>query len=254
MTIVPVDLDPDQDERQRERHQDQKIADLQHRLLRMRDRAGACDQLGGAAEEGVVAGLDDDAGHVALLGDAAGIGRVAHLLRDRQRLSRQRRLIDGEIFAVDQEQIGRHDLPGGDIDDVARHEIGRVDRGPFAVAQHPRLRRQPLLQGVERVGGLVVLPEADRGVVEQQARRPRRNPTSRGARARSAPPPRSSRAAVPRNRSRACARGSRYGRRWRCGQISRSARRLRCRKGPCGVASSDLNSASIAAASSVVMI
>ena len=52
-------------------------------------------------------------GHRALLGDAARIGAVADPLADRQRLAGQRRLVDAEILAVDQQQIGRHDLAGG---------------------------------------------------------------------------------------------------------------------------------------------
>ena len=107
-------------------------------------------------------------GHAALLGDAAGIGGVARPLRDRQRFAGQRGLIDAEIFAVDEEEVGRDDLAAGDADHVAGDELGGVDRRPRPVAQHPRLGGEALLQRLERVGGLVVLPEADGGVVEEE--------------------------------------------------------------------------------------
>jgi len=107
-------------------------------------------------------------GHVALLCDRAGIGLVTDPLGHRERLAGQRRLVDTEIGAVDQEQIARYDLSCRDVHDVARHELGRVDRHPVAVTQNPGLRRQSFLQRIERIGGLVVLPETDCGVVQKK--------------------------------------------------------------------------------------
>src|SRR5262252_5043637 len=52
------------------------------------DSASAGHELGGAAEERVGAGRDDDALHLALLDDAARIGFVADLLRKPARIRR----------------------------------------------------------------------------------------------------------------------------------------------------------------------
>ncbi len=134
----------------------------------MRHRAGGADQLRGAAEKSLAARRHDHAGHRALFGDAAGIGLVADFLRNRHRFAGQRRLIAAQILAVDQHQVGRDDLSRFDADDVAGHEGGRVARGPLAVAQHAGARRQAFLQRGKRVRGLVVLPEADDAVVDQE--------------------------------------------------------------------------------------
>ena len=165
-----IDLDADEHERQRDGDQDQKISDLEDRSLRMRGRAGGRNELGGLSEERVVAGLGDDAGHGALLDDAAGIGGVTDFLGDRQRLAGECRLIDTQVFTVDQQEIGRHDLAAGDIHHIAGDKLGGVERLPGAVPQHARLGGKSLLERVKRVGGLVLLPEADDRVVDQQPR------------------------------------------------------------------------------------
>ena len=134
--------------------------------MRLRARGG--DELGGAAEERVVADRRHHALHVALLGDGAGIGDVADRLADRQRFAGQGRLIDGQVSAAGQEKIRGHDRAGGDVGHVADDEIRRVDAFPFAVAQTPGLQRQALPQRRERARGLRVLPEADRGVVDRE--------------------------------------------------------------------------------------
>ena len=60
---------------------------------------GLLDEMRGLAEIGLHSGRGDDAVHLALLGDGAGIGVVADLLVDRQRFPGQRRLIDAEVGA-----------------------------------------------------------------------------------------------------------------------------------------------------------
>ena len=147
---------------------DQEVADLEHRLLRVADRAGAGHQLRRAAEEGVGAGGDDDAFHLALLDDAARVGLVADLLGDRQRLAGQRRLVDRGVVAPHQAQVGRNDHAEADLDDVARHQRRGRHRLPSAVAQRRRLRRQALFQRRQRVRRLAVLPEFEPGIEEQQ--------------------------------------------------------------------------------------
>ncbi len=106
-------------------------------------------------------------GHLALLGDRAGIGVVADLLVDRQRFARQRRLIDAEIGAVDQFQIGGNDIAELDQHDVAGHEQLCLNILPGAVALDARLQRKALLQQGDGIVGLEFLPEADACIDEQ---------------------------------------------------------------------------------------
>src|SRR6516165_3070272 len=65
-----------------------------------------------------VSGRDDDALHLALLDDAARIGLVADLLRNRQGFAGQRRLVDGGVIATNEPQVGGHDDAEPDLDDV----------------------------------------------------------------------------------------------------------------------------------------
>src|SRR5262247_436048 len=61
---VLIDLDGDHDQRQRDGDDDQEVPDLEHRPLGVADGAGAGHELGGAADEGVGAGGDDNALHL----------------------------------------------------------------------------------------------------------------------------------------------------------------------------------------------
>ena len=163
-------LDADQDGRQHNRDDDQEVADAHHRLLEVRDGAGALHQLGGASEEGVAAGRGSDRDHLALLDDGAGVGRIAGLLADRQRLAGERRLIDAEVVALQQLAVRRHDVADVEAHDVAGNEGLRLHFLPGAVAQRARLHRQRTLQRIEGVRSLVLLPEAENGVEHQQRR------------------------------------------------------------------------------------
>ena len=147
--------------------QDEEIADPQHRALEMRNALRLFDEMGGLAEIGVHAGGRDHAGHLALLRDRARIGVVAGLFVDRQRFAGQGRLIDGEIGAADQLQIGRDDVAELDQHDIARNQEPRLNVLPLAVAQHPRLQREALFEQRDGVVGLELLPEADPSVDEQ---------------------------------------------------------------------------------------
>ena len=147
----------------------------------MRHPARRGDELGGAAEEGGVADGGDHALHVALLGDRTRKGDVAGRLVDRQGFAGQRGLVDRKVGASGQQQIGGHDRPGGDVDDVADDEVGRIEAPPIPVAQRLRLERQTLPQRRERARRLGVLPEAHRGIVNEQACDDERSPASRPA-------------------------------------------------------------------------
>ena len=100
-------------------------------------------------------------GHLAQPRDRAGIGDVADLLVDRQRFAGERRLVDAEIVAADELDVGRDDAAERERDEVAGNELAGGDILPRAVAHDPRLQRQPLLEQRDGVVGLELLPEAD---------------------------------------------------------------------------------------------
>ena len=115
-------------------HQNEEIADPQHRALEVRDGLRLLDQMGRLAEIGLHPGRGDETGHLALLGDRAGIGFVADLLVDRQRFAGQRRLVDAQIGALDQLQVGRND--------VAELRPERRRRGRGAAPRRLSIRRR----------------------------------------------------------------------------------------------------------------
>ena len=128
---VAIDVDGDHGESEDEGDDDQEITDVEHRPLRMAHRAGAGDQLCGPAEEGVAAGADDDPFHLALLDDAARIGLVADLFRDRQGFAGQCRLVDRREIATGEAKIRGNDHAQADLDDVTRHQCRRVNGLPI---------------------------------------------------------------------------------------------------------------------------
>jgi hypothetical protein len=161
---VAIDAHGDHDQRQHHGDRDQEISDLQHRLLGVAHCAGAGDELGGAAEEGVRASGDDHAAHRALFHYAAGISLIAGPPGDGERLAGQGSLVDEEVSFSDQAQVGGNDGAESDVDNVSRHQGGRIDGGDLSVAQRCGLERQAFLQRGERVRGLHVLPELEAGV------------------------------------------------------------------------------------------
>ena len=167
---VAIEFEADQKNAQADGHDDQEVADTHDGLLGVGLRAGAGDQLGGPAEEGVVAGAGDERDHLALLGDAAGVGRVSNLLVHRQGFAGERGLIDADVVAVDEGHVGGHNLAEPEAHDIARHQPGGIHRRPVPVALDMRFGRQAFLQRRQGVGGLAFLPEADAGVVQQQHR------------------------------------------------------------------------------------
>jgi hypothetical protein len=108
-------------------------------------------KLCGPAKKSVRAGCGDNAYHLALLDDAAGVGLIAHFFADRQGFPGQCGLIDQSVFAADKAQIGWYDASKTDFDNVAWDERCRRKRRPLAIAQHSGFGGQPLLQGGERV-------------------------------------------------------------------------------------------------------
>ena len=165
---VARELHGDQDHRQDRRDGDQKVADAHDGCLEMRRRPGTLHQGGGAAEEGLAAGGGDDGFHLALLGDRTAVDDIAGLLRDRQRLSRQRRLIDTQEPAGNQPRVGRHDVAQADPHDIARDERARFRLAPGAAPQHLGLESQRVLERGKGARGLALLEEAEGGIEQQQ--------------------------------------------------------------------------------------
>ena len=133
----------------------------------MRDGLYSLDQSCGAAEERVHSGGDDQPIHLAHAHDRSRIRYVIFLLVDRQRFARQRRLIDAEVVAIDQLQVGRDDIAELDHDNIAGHKGLCFDVTPFAAAQHSRMQREMLLQRLDFVIGFEFLPETDDRIQRQ---------------------------------------------------------------------------------------
>ena len=165
---VAIDVDADHGESEDEGDDDQEITDVEHRPLRMAHRTGAGDQLCGPAKEGVAAGADDDPFHLALLDDAARIGLVADLFRDRQGFAGQCRLVDRCEIATGEAKIRGNDHAQADFDDVTRHQCRRVNGRPFSVPQRGRFRCKALFQGCQGIRCLEILPQFESGIEQQQ--------------------------------------------------------------------------------------
>ena len=147
---------------------DQVVADLQHGTLEMADGVRLLHQLRGLPEVGVRTGGVDHRVDLALADDRTREDRLARLARGGQRLARQSGLIDLDRVARQQAGICRHDVAQAHANDVTRHQLARRRGDPFPIPLHPRLDRQPGLEGGDGVAGLVFLPEPDHGVGEQQ--------------------------------------------------------------------------------------
>ena len=109
----------------------------------------------------------DEAGGAAARHQRAGIGRsrrFGHGLRHRQGLARQQRFVALQVLALQQPQVGRDAPAGFDHDDVAGHQLARVDLVSFAGADHrrPRLLQPPKRR--RRPAGRIFLDSADHAV------------------------------------------------------------------------------------------
>lgn len=128
-------------------------------------------ETGGPAEEGLLPPCcHHERGHLPPLFDGgAGVGYIRYVLLDRHRLPPgERGLVGREEVTFDEFDIGRHDIPIPDPDDIAGNEVPCGDRLPPAVAEHPCLEREPLFQHGDGVSGLALLPETDDRVHEEE--------------------------------------------------------------------------------------
>ena len=128
---------------------------------------GGLDQARRAAEEGVHPGGHDHPPHFAHSNDRSRVRKVVGFLVDRQRFPGKRRLVDADVFAFEQFQIGRHDVAEFDQHDIPRHEGLCFQVAPLAVAQHAGAQREILPERFDRVVGFELLPESDAGVDQQ---------------------------------------------------------------------------------------
>ena len=155
-THVAVDLEADQERRQGCREQDQEVADLQHRLPR---RATWSRPRRPASRSGRRTCCCRSRSRPRSSRPAwrccPSRRRRPPAWRPGSDLARQRCLVDAEIGAVDQQELGRDDLASGHGDDVARHELGRVDREPLLAAQRRALSARPFSRAASALAALL---------------------------------------------------------------------------------------------------
>ena len=105
--------------------------------------------------------------------DAIAEGRVRRdgldLLGDRDALAGQRRLVDLEGRCREQPAVGRDEVAGLDVHDVARDQLLHRELDEPAVAPGLGLDDQHLLEGGDARRCLALLVEAHRGVEQGQA-------------------------------------------------------------------------------------
>ena len=173
--------DEGEDGQRQDRHQQalREGADLARQRRRHVRRLG--DQLRDATGLGLVAGGDDDAGagagddqrsrvgHVLAVGEQGIDRQRVGILEYRRRLAGQRRLGGGEFAAVEEAQVGRNLVAGGEDDHVAGNEFDRIDAALDAAAQHGRLGGNGAAERGERGLGLAFLDEAEHGIDEDDA-------------------------------------------------------------------------------------
>ena len=88
------------------------------------------------------------------------VGGLGH----RERLARQRRLLNLQPHALDDAAVGGHSRPGGENDQIARHQLGRGNLPFRALADDMGDPHRLFLQSGQRLLGLPFGEEADAGV------------------------------------------------------------------------------------------
>jgi hypothetical protein len=162
------ELHDDQHHHQAEAEIDKGVADLQNGFLEVGRLAGAFHQLGGASEIGLGAGGGDQGDHLPLFGDGTRVDHIVLLLAGGQRFAGKGRLVNAQVFTVNEFGIGRNDVPGPQADDVAGNQLTGIQRLPGTLTQHPAFQGQFFLQCGHGITCLIFLPEAHPGVEKQQ--------------------------------------------------------------------------------------
>ena len=91
---------------QHQRQDNQKVADLHHGSLEVRDASGASHQFRRASKKGIPAGRRNYGYHFSLFNDGAGVCVLTRFLAHRQGFSRQRGLVDADVVALDKLAVG----------------------------------------------------------------------------------------------------------------------------------------------------
>ncbi len=108
-------------------------------------------------------------GHASAVADHGLRGDRRDVLFHGLRFAGQRGFIDAQLARLEQAQIGGHFVAGGEQHDVADYHLFRRDLAALAVAQHRRIERQHVADGVQRALGLAFLDHADDGVDQHHA-------------------------------------------------------------------------------------
>ena len=145
----------------------QVIPDMQNSFLKMGHGPRGLDQLGGAAEISVVAGAEDQGHHLPLLGHRPGIGDIPGFFAHRQRFAGQGRLVHTEKVSLKQLDVSGNDITQTEADNVPGNQVLGGNLLLLAVPQYPGLESQLLFQGLQGVGGFILLPESHQGVKYQ---------------------------------------------------------------------------------------
>ena len=118
-------------------------------------------------ETGVGCRVDHQACHLPLLDNGVGIGRFTAFFGNRQGLTGQGGLVNGEIIAADKLHISRHHVADTEFEDIAGHKLPGGYSAPGPVAQDQRLLGQFALQGLEGVERTVLLKKIEQAIDQQ---------------------------------------------------------------------------------------
>src|SRR5262249_28310053 len=133
---------------------------------------------GDGAELGARAGRDDErarraAAHRAAHEDSVGAlrdrsagGDGAGLLLDREGLSGEARLGDEEVLRLENEPVGRNEVAGRELHDIARNQLLDANRRLATVAPDPRGEREAVAERAHGLARAVLLEEAEQGAAE----------------------------------------------------------------------------------------
>jgi len=173
--------------RQRQNRHQQHLAEGRNFLGERRGEIGGLrDHFRNTARFRGVARGDDDRFRLAVGDQRARVRHVApvgqnrfrierlFLLNDRHRFAGERRFVHLQIPAGKQARVGGHLVAGLKTDNVAHHQMDRIDLEPLAVAQHSGLRGHHLFERFDGFFGLGFLNETDEGVDENDAQNHRR--------------------------------------------------------------------------------
>mmetsp|Transcript_110980 Transcript_110980/g.237196 ORF Transcript_110980/g.237196 Transcript_110980/m.237196 type:complete len:212 (-) Transcript_110980:396-1031(-) len=108
--------------------------------------------------------------HVGLrLDDAVGLGDRLHFLGHALRLPRQLRLLDADSgrLQLKNPQVGRDLVADLHLGDISRHEVHSIDSLPGAPSDDRSMVRLQLLQGIERLLSIRLLPDPDERICDQ---------------------------------------------------------------------------------------